>query len=150
MYALVSPGNENLVVQIEEVTFDVAAPFFWVECPDTCKTGMYYIDGEFVTYVPPPPIAAENKNKAINLLKDTDWSTYSDVVNTSETPHLINQNEFIEYRRKVRIISLNPTDGNLVWPIKPIEIWSESPSGPTGSTGTQGPSTIEVLRETNN
>ena len=68
MYALVSPGNDNLVVQIEEVTFDVAAPFFWVECPDTCKTGMYYIDGEFVTYVPPPPIAAENKNKAINLL----------------------------------------------------------------------------------
>jgi hypothetical protein len=147
-YALVSPGNEYLVVQIEEVIFDVANPFFWVECSDTCKTGMYYIDGKFVTYVPPPPNAAENKNKAINLLKETDWSTYSDVINIYETPHLINQNEFIEYRRKVRIISLKPTDGNLVWPIKPIEIWSESPSGPTGPLGPTG-TTIEVLRETN-
>jgi hypothetical protein len=75
--------------------------------------------------LPAPPVAMENKITAINLLKDTDWSTYSDVVNKSETPHLINQDEFIEYRRKVRIISLNPTDGNLVWPVKPVEIWSE-------------------------
>ena len=125
MYALISPASNNCVIQIEEDRFDVAAPFFWVECPDTCKTGMIYINGEFVNYVPPPPVAMENKITAINLLKDTDWATYSDVVNTSETPHLINQNEFIEYRRKLRIISLNPTDGNLVWPIKPVEVWSE-------------------------
>jgi len=124
MYALISPASNNCVIQIKDVTFQVDDRFFWVECPDTCKIGMYYIDGEFVNSVAPPPTAAQNKITAINLLKDTDWSTYSDVVNTSKTPHLINQDEFIEYRQNVRIISLNPTDGYLVWPIKPLEVWS--------------------------
>lgn len=125
MYALISPDNDNLVIQIEKDIFDVAFPFFWVECPDTCKLGMFYMNKEFVNYVPPPPTAAQNKITAINLLKDTDWASLADVGDTSTSPYLINQPDFINYRRLIRIISLNPPDGNIVWPVKPIETWSE-------------------------
>lgn len=116
---------ENRVSQIENDTFIVIEPYFWVECTETCKVGMIYKDGEFVNYTPPPPVADQNKSTAISLLIATDWVTFPDVVNTSITPHLLNQDEFIEYRRQLRTISLDPVDGNLVWPIKPDEKWAK-------------------------
>jgi hypothetical protein len=130
MFALVSPLDGNRVLQIETNTFLVAEPFFWVECPDSCKENMFYINGEFINYIPPsPPVplpnAYENKLKAISLLTATDWVTFPDVVNTSITPHLLNQDEFIEYRRQLRIISLDPIDGNIDWPVIPIEKWAK-------------------------
>ena len=125
MYALISPLNDNCVIQIEKTTTNLAEPFFWVECPDTCKPGMYYKNGEFVKYVPPPPIASENKNTAITLLKNTDWVTFPDVIDTTITPHLLNQAEFIEYRRQLRVISLDPKDGNIEWPVIPVEKWAK-------------------------
>jgi hypothetical protein len=35
----------------------------------------------------------------------------------------LNQDEFIEYRRQLRIISLDPIDGNIDWPVIPVEKW---------------------------
>lgn len=126
MYALIYPSNNNNdVIDIRDTIVYVSEPFFWVECTDTCKIGMFYKNGEFFEYVPPPPNAAQNKSHAIYLLTSTDWVTFPDVINTSITPHLLNQDEFIEYRRQLRIISLDPVDGNLVWPIKPDEKWAK-------------------------
>jgi len=125
-YALVSPSNNSIITQIETEPFPLLAPLFWIVCPDTCKVGMYYnSNGTFTDTPQSGPPAYQNKITAISLLQSTDWATFSDVVNKSETPHLINQDAFIEYRRLVRIISLNPPDGNVDWPIRPIEVWSE-------------------------
>jgi hypothetical protein len=125
MYALVNSANNNRVIDINANIVPLPDPLFWIECPDTCKIGMFYINGEFVNYVPPPPVAMENKITAIKLLKDTDWATYSDVINTSIMPHLLNQDEFLEYRRLLRIISLDPVDGNMDWPVIPDEKWAK-------------------------
>ena len=65
--------------------------------------------------------AASPKAKAIEILASTDWVTMADV--TTGTHKLINQEEFIEYRDKIRIIALNPT-ANVVWPTMPTESWS--------------------------
>jgi hypothetical protein len=125
MYALVSPLDGNAITDVRDTTISVPSPYFWVECPDTCRLGMFYKNDEFVEYIPPPPNVYQNKSKAISLLTATDWVTFPDVINTSVTPHLLNQDEFLEYRRLLRIISLDPVDGNIDWPVIPVEKWAK-------------------------
>ena len=67
-----------------------------------------------------------NKNTAIRLLSDTDWSEVPSVANTSITPHLINVEDFVVYRNALRYIAVNPpitVDANS-WPTLPTEQWS--------------------------
>ena len=74
---------------------------------------------------PQPPITAyENKNKAMNLLFETDWVNQPDVSDVNFNPHLLNKLEFDSYRQQLRAIAVYPTEGDLVWPTKPIELWS--------------------------
>lgn len=47
MLALIDP-RFNRVCQIEEESFPVADPLFWVECPVDCNTNWTYVDGIFV------------------------------------------------------------------------------------------------------
>lgn len=72
---------------------------------------------------PEPPTAEENKATASALLIATDWTTIADVANPINSPYLANQGEFISYRNLVRQIAVYPTAGNLVWPVKPNEVW---------------------------
>jgi len=72
---------------------------------------------------PEPPTAEDNKAKASNLLFETDWTTIADVASPINSPYLSNQDEFIAYRNLVRQIAVYPTAGNLVWPVKPNEVW---------------------------
>ena len=46
--------NEK-VVQVQETTFEVADPLFWVDCPDDCVPGWTYIDGVIAPPVITPP-----------------------------------------------------------------------------------------------
>jgi len=79
---------------------------------------------------PPPPTAEDNKAIATSLLSQTDWTALPDVSDPLKSnPYLANANEFNEYRNAVRIIAINPTAGNLNWPIKPDENWQERPAG---------------------
>jgi len=73
---------------------------------------------------PLPPTAEENKQRAVALLKKTDWVNQPDVIDTSLTPHLLNHAEFITYRSSLRVIAVNPIAGILTWPIEPQEQWS--------------------------
>lgn len=76
------------------------------------------------TPVPPsPPTAEENKDTASSLLLATDWTTIADVADPINSPYLANQADFIIYRNLVRQIAVYPTAGDLVWPIKPDEVW---------------------------
>ena len=125
MYALVSPLDDYAVTDIKDIIYPIEEPYFWVECPDSCKLGLIYENGDFIKKTPPPPIAIQNKFTAISLLSATDWVTFPDVINISITPHLLNQDEFLEYRRQLRIISLDPVDGNINWPVIPDEKWAK-------------------------
>ena len=126
MQALINTAQNNLVVQVEQSSFEVATPLYWVDCPDTIVAYEYTYDGtNFVPYVPPVPTAEQNKATASSLLSATDWTSISDVANPAvSNPYLMNQSEFFAYRSQLRAIAVNPTAGNLNWPTKPTEQWS--------------------------
>lgn len=70
------------------------------------------------------PITAEqNKNRAVDLLQQSDWVEYPSVRNTQNTPHLVNLDEFDQYRLTLRAIAISPTEGDIDWPVIPEEVW---------------------------
>ena len=92
---------------------------------DQCVAGDYGVVAE---YVPPPPYvptAEDNKNTAVSLLSQTDWTTIPDVADPAlSNPYLTNQAEFITFRNQVRPIAINPVAGNINFPTTPTAIWS--------------------------
>lgn len=64
----------------------------------------------------------ECKQKASQLLYETDWTTIPDVADPANTPYLTNQAEFIAWRSQIRALAVNPV-ANPVFPPKPDEIW---------------------------
>ena len=127
MKALINPIQDDIVAQVEEIDFEVAAPLFWVACDDTIKAYEYkYKQNVFVPYSPPPPSADENKQTAIGLLQQTDWTTIADVANPEmSNPYLANQAEFIAWRSQVRAIAVNPIEGYLdIFTQMPAEVWT--------------------------
>jgi hypothetical protein len=78
------------------------------------------------TPVPPsPPTAEENKQTAISLLQQTDWTQLPSVGDPAlSNPYLANKNAFDIYRNSVRQYALNPVVGNITWPVAPTEVWT--------------------------
>jgi hypothetical protein len=74
--------------------------------------------------VPTPPTAEENKATAKLHLLDTDWVELPSVTDTTEAIYLTNKPDFISYRSAIRAIAINPTAGDLVWPVLPESEWS--------------------------
>jgi hypothetical protein len=128
MKALISPNQNNFVVQVEpdDKTFDIGLPLYWIDCPNYIVAYQYqYLENEFVIYIPPPPTADENKATAVTLLQQTDWTSIGDVGSPqTANPYLANQSEFIAWRSQVRAIAVNPIAGNLdVFSEIPTENW---------------------------
>lgn len=131
MKALISPiepfGGGYRIAQIQQQEFEVAEPLFWINCESTVNPAVSWYDptDQQIKLLPPIVISAEqNKNTAEQLLIDTDWVNQPDVINPDINPHLLNQSEFIAYRSQVRLIAINPTEGDIDWPLKPEEQWS--------------------------
>jgi len=57
MLALIFPNNNNQICQIEQTSFPVADPLYWIECPDNCTTEWMFKDGSFL----PPEVNVEQK-----------------------------------------------------------------------------------------
>ena len=78
------------------------------------------------TPVPPSqPTEEGNKQTAISLLQQTDWTTIPDVSDpTKSNPYLSNVNDFVTYRNAVRQYALNPIAGDINWPTAPQEVWT--------------------------
>jgi len=78
------------------------------------------------TPVPPsPPTSEQNKQTAISLLQQTDWTTTPDVSDpTKSNPYLSNVSDFVTYRNAVRQYAINPIAGDITWPTKPEEVWT--------------------------
>lgn len=61
MKALVSPielcRNGYRIAQVEQQQFEVAAPFFWVDCDESVRADMYYYDplAKQIFEIPGPP-----------------------------------------------------------------------------------------------
>lgn len=68
--------------------------------------------------------AANNKNRAKQLLAETDWVELPSVTNTTNTPHLTNAADFIVYRNTLRSIAVNPPSTEATWPTIPAEQWA--------------------------
>jgi hypothetical protein len=98
---------------------DITALPNWVDC---CLAVWTVAN----TPVPPsPPTAEENKQTAIKLLQQTDWTTIPDVSDpTKSNPYLANTNDFVTYRNAVRQYAINPVAGNITWPTIPEEVWT--------------------------
>ena len=60
---------------------------------------------------------------ATQLLAQTDWSTLPDVSSTLNTHHLLNTQEFIDFRNQCRTYVINPII-DPVFPIIPTAQWS--------------------------
>ena len=124
MQALISPEENNRIAEVAVQSFEVAPPLYWVACADDVTTEWTYVDGVFVAPVVPVPTAADNKATAQGILSSTDWTTIADVGNPQmANPYLANQAEFITYRNEIRKVAVYPTEGDLVWPVVPVEVW---------------------------
>lgn len=74
---------------------------------------------------PEPPTAEENKNTAVFLLQQTDWTTIPDVSDPAKSnPYLSNANDFVTYRNAVRQYAVYPVAGYITWPTVPQEVWT--------------------------
>ena len=77
---------------------------------------------------PPPhiPTAEENKQAAIELLQQTDWTQIPSVSDPAlSNPYLANKNDFDVYRNAVRQYAIDPISGNINWATLPNEIWTK-------------------------
>lgn len=82
---------------------------------------------DYITKNPPPPTAEQNKQTAVDLLSQTDWTALPDVADPLKSnPYLANANQFNSYRNAVRQIAVSPVAGELVWPVIPQEQWVNS------------------------
>lgn len=98
----------------------------FIEAPDEVTFGWSQVDGQWVA--PPAPPEPDykflNKQKAESLLQVTDWTENTSVRNVTRTPHLVNGDEFDDYRVALRAIAVNPPVTVAEWPVKPDEQWS--------------------------
>lgn len=78
---------------------------------------------------PNPPTAEQNKQTALGLLSATDFTEIPSVSDPSSTPHLLNKADFVAYRDQVRIFAVYPVAGDITWPVKPTEQWSDPFAG---------------------
>ena len=107
------PGFEDGIIAVQS---DVAGP------------GWTYESGQFVEPPMPAPTPKELldrcKQKAQALLYQTDWSEIPSVNNTSNTPHLLNQQDFLDFRNAVRALVVEPVE-TPTFPAIPTAQWSK-------------------------
>ena len=80
--------------------------------------------GVVAEYVAPVASATQNKDDAVQRLQATDWVNEPDVYDPARSPHLMNRDEFLNYRSWCRNIAVYPVAGNLDWPTEPVAVWS--------------------------
>jgi len=119
---------ENAVVaNVATSTPEFAQEQGWVLLTGDAWIGWGYSDGIFTPPAGPSPdqIKAQNKIHAESLLQATDWTENPSARNTEKTPHLVNCDEFDDYRVALRAIAVNPPVTVTEWPVKPDKVWSQ-------------------------
>ena len=94
----------------------------WVNC---CLTAWDQANNPPPPPPPSPPTTDENKQTAVYLLQQTDWTQIPSVSDPAlSNPYLANKNAFESYRNSVRQYALNPVAGDINWPVAPTEVWT--------------------------
>lgn len=121
------------VVDSKADTFEVADTLFWADCADDVVVDQFWYNPDnqliepYTPPPPPPPTSEENKQTAIGLLQETDWTTIPDVADPAiSNPYLTNQQAYFSYRNIVRGYTINLVAGNINWPVQPTPIWSNT------------------------
>lgn len=92
----------------------------WIKLDGTAPT-QEQVDAKVVELNAQEPL--DNcKQKASDLLYETDWTTIPDVANPANTPYLTNQAEFIAWRSQIRALAINPV-ADPVFPPAPQPVW---------------------------
>ena len=92
---------------------------------DQASFGWTYKNGVFTS---PDEIVSDEelkercKQHAKGLLYLTDWVENPSVTDTNNTPHLTNLNEFLDYRKQIRVLVVTPV-AQPTFPEKPIATW---------------------------
>jgi hypothetical protein len=101
---------------------DITSLPSWVDC---CLAAWTVANTPVPPSPPSPPTAEDNKQTAISLLQQTDWTQIPSVSDPAlSNPYLANKNAFDIYRNSVRQYALNPVAGNITWPTMPQEVWT--------------------------
>lgn len=53
MRALISPQEGNRILEVKTIDFPVAAPLYWIDCPDNVTTDWKFLSN---TFIPPTPV----------------------------------------------------------------------------------------------
>lgn len=69
-------------------------------------------------------IKSSNERNAKALLGLSDWVEYPSTSDTSKNPHLVNIQEWVDYRVALRAIAIDPPDTVIQLPNTPEKIWS--------------------------
>jgi hypothetical protein len=107
--------ENGLVTQVEDHPFDIAPPYFWVDCSDDIVPHQYtYQNGQFIKIaIPDTPVSPDdNKLKAMQILNNTNIYTFSEYTQPDKQ-------DWINYRTQIMAIWVNPPEGNVNWPIPP-------------------------------
>ena len=122
-YAII---KDQVVVNTAVADSQYAQEQGWIELTDGAGIGWGYINGQFVP-PPPPDYSEQNKQQAVALLQETDWTCTVDINNPQySNPYLMNQDAFLAYRSTVRAIAVNPPTTPAVFPPMPDEVWSNT------------------------
>lgn len=106
----------------EIYAWDISDPAQVANMEQTMETGTW----TELSGPPPlsPPTAEQNKQRAMTLLQQTDWTELPSVSNPGSGLYLMNAAEFVTYRDAIRQVAVYPTAGDLEWPVIPTEQWS--------------------------
>jgi hypothetical protein len=120
----------TLVVQVEEVPFDVDSAHFWVDCGPEIIAGKFtYVNGVFA---PVPDViyvatAEENVATAKKILLETDWLAQDSIADSTKSdPYITNQDQIFAYRNIIRQIVFSAPAGNITWPATVVPVWSNN------------------------
>lgn len=118
-------GYRIAQVEPDDKIFPVAQDLFWVNCDDNVVADKYWYDPTDRQIKPNlPPTAEDNQRFAEILLLETDWVNQPDVTNPQINPHLLNYQDFLNYRSIVRAVIVNKQSGIINWPERPQAQWS--------------------------
>lgn len=124
-------------VNVHALQFDTIEHVGWIEYTDSPNQNITELpgwanlaqaaweDANQPPAPPGPPTAEQNKQTALGLLSATDFTEIPSVSDPSSTPHLLNKADFVAYRDQVRIFAVYPVAGDITWPVKPAEQWSD-------------------------
>ena len=111
-YALISPEENNRVIEVSDTPFECATSLEWVECEDDVRRGFTYSNGAFSD---PKKTPARIREKRDSLLTESDWVTIRATDTGDPVP-----TEWVDYRQALRDIpEQTGFPENIDWPQEP-------------------------------